>query len=188
MKHLVFDFETTGLLKPYGSPIYDQPHSIEFFGYILDNDFRKGYSFGTLLKPPKPISKFIEKHTKINNNMLSNAPTFKDVCSNILGCFEDIDVIVAQNANFDMGVLYYELKRLNLTEFYPKRKEIYCTVEQSMWIKGYRLKNDELYNIATGRTLLNAHRAKNDVLATIESYKYLRRKEREAFRRHSKRS
>ena len=49
----------------------------------------------------------------------------------------------------------------------------FCTLEQSMHIKGHRLKNSELYTIATGKEIENAHQAKADVLATYESYKWL---------------
>ena len=43
-----------------------------------------------------------------------------------------------------------------------------------MHIRGHRLKNGELYKIATGKELIGAHKAKNDVLATYESYLWLK--------------
>ena len=51
-----------------------------------------------------------------------------------------------------------------------------CTIEASFQLQNKRIKLSELYLLATGEELVDAHRAGNDVRATIAVYKYLREK------------
>ena len=173
----IFDQETTGLLKAKGSDILHQPHLTEIYAMQVDEKDNLIREFETLIKPPIPIPSFLEKQIGITNEMVANAPTFLQIYKKIIEVFFCSHTVVAHNLSFDEGVLINELKRIGKEHHFPYPPIKFCTVEQSMYVKGFRLKNSELYKIATGKDIVGAHRAKNDVLATYESYKWLKGRE-----------
>lgn len=170
----IFDQETTGLIKPKGSDLPHQPYLTEIYVMQVDNKGNLIRDFGTLIKPPVSIPSFLEKQIGITNEMVINAPTFLQIYKNIIEVFFCSHTIVAHNLTFDEGVLIHELKRIGKEHHFPYPPIKFCTVEQSMHIKGHRLKNSELYTLATGKEIVGAHRAKVDTLATYESYKWLK--------------
>ena len=170
----IFDLETTGLVGAKGKDQLHQPHIIEFYGMQVDNDFNFVRDFETFIKPPIPIPAFITKINNITNEMVKDAPTFLEVYKKIIRVFWCSHTVVAHNLTFDEEVLIIELKRINKEYNFPYPPIKFCTVEQSMHIKGYRLVNDELYKLATGKELVGAHRSRADVLATFESFKWLK--------------
>lgn len=172
----IFDLETTGLVGAKGKEQLHQPHITEFYGVQLDNNLKFVRDFDTLIKPPVPIPEHLEKMIGITNEMVANAQTFLEVYKKIIRVFLGSHTIVAHNLSFDENVLITELKRIGKEYHFPYPPMKFCTVEQSMHVKGYRLKNSELYKIATGKTITGAHRAKNDVKATFQSYKWLKEK------------
>lgn len=177
MSIIVCDTETTGLLKAKGNLLSTQPHIIEIFCLKIDKNFKKIGEFHTLIKPPIPIPEIITKITGLTDNDVRGKPTFVEVYPKLIKFFFSCHTFVAHNASFDVGVLAYELKRIKKEFKFPWPPFHYCTVEQSMHIKGHRLKLQELHKIATGVDEINgAHRAVNDVNALFECYKYLKGK------------
>ncbi len=176
--YTIFDFETTGLLKAVGTDIMHQPYITEVYCLQVNEDYEQVKEFHTLVKPPIPIPSFLEKQIGITNEMVSNAPTFLGIYKKIINTFLGSHTAIAHNLTFDEGVLIYELRRIGKEHHFPYPPIKFCTVEQSMWVKGHRLKNNELYKIATGKELEGAHQAKNDVLATFESFKWLKEQNR----------
>ena len=172
----IFDVETTGLVKAKGSDQITQPHMTEFFALKVNSKDGTYKEFETHIKPPIPIPSHIEKMIGITNQMVANAPTFLDVYKMITNAFFCSHTMVAHNLPFDLEVLILELARIGKEHMFPYPPIHFCTVEQSMHIKGHRLKNDELYMLATGKKLIGAHKARNDVMATYESYKWLVKK------------
>jgi len=170
----IFDQETTGLLRPEGSDERLQPHLTEIYAMQVNKKGELIREFESLIKPPIPIPTFLEKQIGITNEMVKNAPTFIEVYKEIMKVFFCSHTVVAHNLTFDEGVLIHELRRIGKEHHFPYPPIKYCTVEQSMHIKGHRLKNSELYKIATGKEIIGAHRAKVDVMATYESYKWLK--------------
>ena len=168
----VFDLETTGLMQAEGNELSTQPHIIEIYAAQFDGD-ELVYEVETLVKPPLAIPAIITKITGLNDFAVKDAPAFSEVYRSIVDVFFGSHTVVAHNLPFDEGVLITELKRLGKEYCFPYPPMKFCTVEQSMHLKGHRLKNDELYQLATGKNIVDAHRAKNDVLATYESYKWL---------------
>jgi hypothetical protein len=71
-------------------------------------------------------------------------------------------------------MLITELQRLGKEYHFPYPPSKFCVIEQSMHLKGYRLKNSELYKLATGKTIEDIHRARADLMATYEIYKWLK--------------
>jgi len=66
--------------------------------------------YSRLIHPRIPISKTIEQLTGISNEMVAEAPYWKDVEAEILG-FIDGFTLVAHNVDFDRGRLEYEFDR-----------------------------------------------------------------------------
>lgn len=174
----ILDLETTGLVRAKGSDQLHQPHITEFYAMQVLENGAMVREFETLIKPPIPIPKFLEKQIGVTNEMVANAPTFLQVYKKIINVFFQSHTVVAHNLSFDEEVLIIELRRIGKEHHFPYPPIKFCTVEQSMHIKGHRLTNSELYKIATGKDMVGAHRAKNDVLATYESYKWLKRGEK----------
>lgn len=172
----VFDFETTGLLKAAGNSLAAQPHATELYAMQLDadDDYKVVCEFHSYFKPPIPIPDHITKITGINDYTVQNAPMFGEKYQEIADVFFGSHTAIGANITFDMGILINELKRIDKEYHFPYPPIWFCTIEQSMHIKGYRLKNGELYTIATGKILEGAHQAKNDVMATFANYKYLK--------------
>ncbi len=169
----IFDLETTGLVEAKGSDPITQPYITEYFALKVNPKDGTYREFESYIKPPIPIPHHIEKLIGITNQMVANAPTFLDFHKEIIKSMFCSHTIVAHNLPFDLEVLRGELARIGKEYQFPYPPIHFCTVEQSMHIKGHRLKNNELYELATGKELVGAHKARNDVWATYESYKWL---------------
>lgn len=167
------DTETTGLLEPLGNKLENYPHIIEFYILFTDEKFNEIDSFYTLIKPPIPIPGFITKITNITNEMVEKAPSFEDVSKVIKKRLKFQDVLIGQNLPFDIGCIDIEFRRLDQRLKIKPDCELFCTVAQSMHLKGIRMNSNELHKAATGKEIVGIHRAKEDVLAMVEYYKFL---------------
>ena len=67
------------------------------------------------INPGKIISSRITNLTNITNDMVKNEPTIDAILPDILEFFDDC-ILVAHNANFDIGFLNENLRRNNLPE------------------------------------------------------------------------
>ena len=171
---LAFDTETTGLLKPEPTKINLQPYIIEIYMAKLNDDFEIIDEFESFLKPPIPISEEITKITGITNDMISNAPSFPQIYKPLHKFCLGEDTIFAHNASFDITMLKNELIRMDREFLFPWPATQYCTVELSFPIQNKRMTLSQLYKFCTGKEIINAHRAKNDVLPMIECIKWLK--------------
>lgn len=171
---IFIDTETTGLLSPEPANSFSQPYLTEIYiAKICPKTFKIKSEFETFVRPPIPIPELITKITGINDEMVEDAPSFPeiydDLCDFVLGERE----VVGHNVNFDMNVLRHELRRIGFELNFPWPCVRTCTIEMSYSIKNKRLKLGQLHELATGRAHEGSHRAKADVLATIECYKWL---------------
>jgi len=169
IRTLVFDTETTGLLKPDVSDLSQQPSIIEFAVVEIDQSYNRLSEYTTLIHPGCDITPEITKITGITNDMLKGKPKFIDVLSEIAEVFFAKHRVMAHNLPFDWGMLTNELKRVG-REFafpYPPRQE--CTVQLAAdLIFGRRAKMTELYQRVLGKPLAQTHRALDDVNALVE--------------------
>lgn len=169
--YLFNDYETSGLLKPCPVPPEKQPHSIEYYGCLVDAETLEIVSeFDTLIKPPISISKEITKITGIDNAMVANAPRFAEVADKIEEQFNAASRMVAHNASYEREITTVEFKRLGREIKMPR---VFCTVEQSFHILGHRQKLGDLYQYLFEERFSGAHRAKEDVHALLRCYKEL---------------
>jgi DNA polymerase III subunit epsilon len=111
------DLETTG-----GNPLVDRVTEV---GVILINEVGVR-EWSQLLYPQTRIPAFIERLTGITNEMVLDAPRFKDIAQELNSLLEGY-LFIAHNARFDYGFLKNEFKRLDIVF----RPNILCSVKLS---------------------------------------------------------
>lgn len=112
------DLETTG-----ATPLRDRITEIALVRF--DNGIETA-RWQTLVNPEQPIPAFIQQLTTISNEMVANAPLFKEVADTLLAFLEG-SVLAAHNVRFDHGFLKSEFKRIGIT----LRQKVICTVKLS---------------------------------------------------------
>jgi len=166
MKAVILDTETTGLIANHSVTIDKQPEITEFFAQHVDLATGKvTKKYETLIKPhnfPMSAKTIAETKTKITNDMLRPAPSFKDVAAKIKEIVEGAPVIIAHNAAFDREMISIEYERMKKELKWPR---MLCTVEQTIHIKGHRLSLTNLHIELFGKAFDEAHRAQTDVRA-----------------------
>lgn len=183
---IVIDTETTGLLRPRLSANELQPQVIEVYMAKFDEEtFEIIDEFDTFVKPvtswgeqillEDPVNdlRHICRITGIYDDMLYNAPTFAEIAEEAYDFCEDEDLLLGQNIMFDSEVMRHNFIRVNRPELFVDFRKKVCTVEMSYPIKKKRSKLGDLYQMATGTVLEDAHRAKHDAKATLVVYKWL---------------
>ena len=156
------DLETTG-----ATPLRDRITEIALVRF--DNGIETA-RWQTLVNPEQPIPPFIQQLTTINNDMVANAPVFKDVADTLLSFLEG-SVLAAHNVRFDHGFIKSEFKRIGFT----LRQKVICTVKLSRLLYPQHKSHGldaimQRHNLTT----IARHRAMGDVdvmLAFIESAK-----------------
>ena len=118
--------------------------------------------YQTLINPCQSIPYSIVRLTGITDEMVSEAPTFKEVAGTIDDLTKDC-IFVAHNVNFDYGFIRAEFERLGT---YYKRKKL-CTVRLSRQL----LPGKFSYSLgklckSEGIPLSDRHRAAGDAKAT----------------------
>ena len=157
--YTVFDFETTGLTILYEKIIEVSAVKVRN-GMIID-------SFTSLVNPEKDIHPSVIKLTGITNNDVAKARKRSEVISEF---FEFIKgtILVAHNADFDLGHLYAALDEMNVS--YTKFPAIDTLTMIKAMVPGRRSYGlDGLCKIY-GVRLDNHHRALDDATATAECF------------------
>lgn len=165
MKALIFDTETTDLLeRTHLINLNKQPYITEFYGSIVDLTNGELISeYDTLIKVPVELKEKIVKITGITNDMLVDQHPFSFHAPSIKAFIETegVDIAIAHNLSFDLEMLQVEFERLGMEVKWPKRKV--CTVEATIFFKGFRLNLQGLHEYLFGTKFAEAHRAKHDV-------------------------
>ncbi|MCL8210829.1 DNA polymerase III PolC-type [Spiroplasma sp. JKS002671] len=105
VEYLVFDLETTGLSVNF--------HEIIEFGYVVIKNGEIVEQNTILIKPETLVGKHIEELTNITNEMLIGKPSLKEVIFDIKTIVGN-RVLVAHNANFDIGFLKVAFQKFDL--------------------------------------------------------------------------
>lgn len=157
---LIIDTETSGLISNHSIKLDKQPEVIEYFGVLTNLATGERLSeFESLIKPKNPVSQEIIEITGIDNEMLKDAPPFAAVADAIQRQIENAPVVIAQNMSFDAEMIDTEFERLGKILKWPRK---ICTVESTLFLKGYRLKQMQLYELLFNETFKDAHRARPD--------------------------
>jgi len=172
---ICFDTETTGLLAARSADIIHQPFITEIYlcKYNLET-FEPVDEYKSLLNIPIPVPEHITRITNITDEMLVGKPKYDEIAEDIFEFCFGSEVVLGQNLMFDLEMLRHSCIRYKTEEFLPEFKEKLCTVELSYPMFNRRRKLGDLYHMATGKKIDGAHRAKADVLATLEVYEWLK--------------
>ena len=172
-KMILFDTETTGLLKPDAVDIASQPYITEIYCMKTDDNMNKIGEFYSLVKPPISIPQEVTAITGIKDSDLVNAPMFSGIYPKLSEFFLGETIMVAHNLAFDRGMLINELTRIESQYKFPWPQTHICTAEASIPISGKRFGLADLYKLITGHPIKSHHRADADVLALHTCLKYL---------------
>lgn len=166
---IIFDTETTELLKPEVADLNIQPHMIEIAMVKLGADYEVLDQYEALLNPGVPIDEKTHKRiTGLTEAELADKPLFIELYDEIVEFFLGESILIAHNLQFDLGVLVAELRRTGKEYAFPYPSNQLCTVNLTKHLKGRRLKLTELYEIKTKKKLEQKHRALSDVEALVE--------------------
>ncbi len=160
--YVVFDIETTGLSITYDT-------LIEIAGIKVKNGAILS-KFSELINPKKEISKFTENLTGITNQMVQNKRFLNDVLKD----FHDFSkgcILVAHNADFDLGFLEHNYRNFGITnKINPSIDTL--ILAKVLLPKKKRFSLDRLCK-EFKVTLNQHHRAINDAEATTEVFLHL---------------
>jgi DNA polymerase III epsilon subunit family exonuclease len=157
---VVFDLETTGAKSP--------PCRVTEIGAYRVRNGRITEEFQTLVNPETLIPTFISELTGITNQMVRNAPKFREVAADFLDFIGD-SVLVAHNAQFDMRFLNHEIGKIHAD--YRVANPHLCTVKLSRRLLPH-VENHRLKTLADyfSVNLVNHHRAAPDAHATAHIF------------------
>ena len=173
MSLILFDTETTGLVKSAESPDRIQPRLIQFYGMRCNpaNPEEILETLEILVDPKIPrsewkvIKEIGEDGSKISAEDLVGAPTFPEALPRLQAFFLGAATICAHNLTFDLQMLHSELKRLDAVTRFPWPPHRICTVEASEQISGRRMNLTDLHTYLFGEGFGDAHLASADVKA-----------------------
>lgn len=163
---IIFDTETTGLLKASIVDLDKQPKIIELAAIKVDDKTLEEVDrIEFLVQPGHELPKEIIKITGLTDEKLKDAKTFEHHYPKLVDFFLGEKYLVAHNISFDMGMLKNDLARIGRMTQFPYPPVQICTVNQTFKIKGYRLNLSALHQHLFGETFKEAHRAMTDVEA-----------------------
>lgn len=172
---LLFDTETTDLLKPDIADLSAQPHIIEIALLKVDKKYKVTDQYEALLKPGALLDEETHKRiTGLTNADLADKPLFIEIVDELAEFCLGETTLVAHNMAFDIGVLHCELRRVNREMSFPFPPTQICSVERTKHIKGHRLKLIDLYELMLKKKLKQTHRAMGDVRALLEIVKEMK--------------
>lgn len=106
LKFACLDTETTGLSPGGGGKICELAVSVSRAGRVVEE-------FSTLLNPGMPMHPDVIAIHGITNEMVAGAPAFGDILPRLLSLLDDC-VVVAHNADFDIGFLRSEFEQCGM--------------------------------------------------------------------------
>jgi DNA polymerase-3 subunit alpha len=171
---VIFDTETTGLIKPEIVDIKEQPEIIEFYGMKVvhrsDKVIEMIDELHSYLKPANPIPDFITKITHIDNGKVENSPSFLEFFPRLAEFHVGVHEWVAHNCPFDSAMVANEVSRIGKVIHFPWPPIHTCTVRATMKFEQRRLNLTRLHEYLFGVGFVDAHSAKGDVLALSKCY------------------
>jgi DNA polymerase-3 subunit epsilon len=157
----IVDIETTGG--------YAANNGITEVAIVLHNGKEEEGRFSTLINPNQKIPIYITALTGITQSMVSNAPSFENLASNIHRLLAN-RVFVAHNVNFDYSFLKHHLQQAGLDLDCRKLCTVRLTRQVFPGLQSYSLGNlCRHFNIP----IYQRHRAEGDAEATVKLFQHL---------------
>lgn len=171
---VVLDTETTSLDPVSG-------RLTEFGAIYIDKNGSQVNEFDSLINPEMAIPENIVQITGITDEMVSTAPTFKTVSTDIYNILSfNNPIIIAHNAQFDIGFLRESFKRLSIdfdlicTDYLCTRNFAKELNKQGKFDNKGKNALEHLAKNVFGIPDPGHHRAMNDVVVCYELFKKLR--------------
>jgi DNA polymerase III subunit epsilon len=157
LSYAVVDVETTGMSARHDDRITEVAVVVVRGGVVAE-------TFETLVNPERPIPPMITALTNISWEMVKDAPTFREICQDLVRMLEG-HVFVAHNAEFDWRFVTSELARVG----YRLSGRRLCTVRLARRVLP-QLRSRCLDSVAHyyGVDILARHRAAGDAVATAK--------------------
>lgn len=158
------DFETTGL---------DINKDAIVSAYFVN--YKSKYEINTLMNPEMDISPEASNVNGIYHKDVKNKPTFIQVAKSMESSLKTSDFVCGYNiVGYDIPLLRSLVVRNNLDPTYIEKLkfiDLYYTIKK-VWYDDQleavkRLNLESVYNMVTGK-ILDAHKAKYDVIACVE--------------------
>lgn len=166
MKVTIFDTETTGLIINPARKLDKQPEVISIA--ICDVDLASGLisnEYYQEFKPQNSITQEITDITKFTNEYLSTKNHIFHYMEEITQRLENPLLLIGQNINFDMSILNFECQRYWRPIKWPKTLDL---IENTIYLKGYRLSLTNLHLELFHTTFEDAHHALTDAKITAK--------------------
>ena len=162
MAYVIFDTETTGLSPQLGDRM------VEIAAVRVMNGVVAEETFHSLINPHRLISPEASRVNGITSEMVNDAPEAAIVIPEFLQ-FVGTDILVAHNAEFDMGFLHHEMKLLGMDASHLPT--YMCTLAMAREkLPQLGRHNLDVLMQHFGITVENRHRALDDVLATVKIF------------------
>lgn len=155
---IVFDLETTGL-----DLVKDRIIQLSYIKVLTDNSEKKG---NILINPGMPIPAMVQQLTGITDDMVKDAPTFKEKAAELNKEFAGCDFCGYNSNRFDVPMLAEEFLRAGIDFDFSKCRLIDA---QTIFMKQERRNLAAAYKFYTGHRMeddFRAHRADQDTAAT----------------------
>ena len=155
---VIFDLETTGFSN--------KNDKITEIGAVKVENFKVVDRFSQLINPEKDISYKVQELTGITNDLIKDKPTIEEVLPKFVEFIGD-SVLVAHNADFDMGFMQQKCREQNIG--FKNTSVDTLTLARTLLphMKRFRL---NLIAKELGIPLLNHHRAVDDAEATAHIF------------------
>jgi DNA polymerase III subunit alpha len=162
----VFDTETTGLIINPARKLDTQPEiiSIAIQSVNLMTEELDDLHY-CVFKPHKSIPQEITRITGFTDAAVKDSPHIIEQIDSVIEKLEEAKLLIGQNITFDMGMVNLECKRYDKEIKWPKTLDL---VENSIFVKGYRLSLTNLHKELFGTDFAGAHDATVDVRITIK--------------------
>ncbi|MBR2743909.1 MAG: PolC-type DNA polymerase III [Clostridia bacterium] len=159
--YCVLDLETTGLSF--------RTEKITEIGIMKYRNGEVIENFSTFVNPERPIPQEVIDVTHITDEMVQDAPTIKEILPKALDFIGD-SVVVAHNADFDVGFLKYNCKQLGLKFENTYVDTLRLAKDLFPDYKKYKL---GIIAENLGIKVEVAHRALDDVDTTVKVFKIM---------------
>jgi len=168
---IIFDTETTGLIKSLDLPDRVQPRIIEF--YACKAEIPNGGERLAIVDelefvadPGEPLDEEITKITGLAQADVAGKGPFSGHLRELQQFFLGEELVVGHNVTYDLDMLFLELRRIEAVTKFPWPPRRLDTVEATEHFEGKRLKLIDLHKRLFDEGF-EAHRAKSDVMATF---------------------
>lgn len=167
MKQFVLDTETTGLYPNQGDRI------VEVAIIELNNLVPTGRIFHSLVNPERDIPQVVVDIHGIDNEKVKDAPTFPEICDDIMQFVGNDGILVAHNAEFDMNFLNHEMKAARGYDMLEGNDlTVLCTrnISRKIWPRQPARLDNVCDRLGVDRSKRELHGALLDAQLLVECY------------------